>query len=104
MGEAAHLLLVARPVGEVGEVGEVDEALAGKLAAQLAQDGQPTDTGIEHPDGADVAHLVPEDSSRTPRLPGGLEVQRHEHDVALLAADAEVAAQHALLDETGGPV
>jgi len=41
----------------VGEVGEVEESLAGALAAQLAQDGEPADAGIEDADGTDVAHL-----------------------------------------------
>ena len=54
--ELAHLVLVARAVGEVGEVGEVEQPLTGTLAAQLAEHGEPADAGIEDADGTDVTH------------------------------------------------
>ena len=54
--ERDDLLVRPRPVRRPRVVPEVDGALARQPATHLPQHGQPTDTGVEQPDGPRVAH------------------------------------------------
>ena len=53
-----HLLGRLRPVREAPGVAEVDDALVGQQVDHRAQDGEPTEPGVEHADGL-VAHRGP---------------------------------------------
>ena len=53
-GEAADLLERSRPVRQARPVAEVDEVLVRHRDQALVEDGEPTGTGVEHADRADV--------------------------------------------------